>query len=62
VTEALRAAIGLQLEAADQAFHERYVGELRTALGEAALEAARAEGRAMALENAVYAALASCDE
>jgi non-specific serine/threonine protein kinase len=51
--EALRRGIGYELEPADRAFRERYMAEAREHLGEAGLEAALAEGRAMTIEQAV---------
>ena len=57
--EALREASGYELEPADRAFRERYSAEVRAALGEAALEGAMAEGRALTLEQAMAEALES---
>jgi predicted ATPase/Tfp pilus assembly protein PilF len=51
--QGLRDAIGYELEPIDRAFRERYVAEVREQLGEAALEAALAEGRALTLEQAI---------
>jgi hypothetical protein len=55
--EALRETIGYELEPTDRAFRDRYLTEVRAALGETALEATMAEGRAMTLEEAVRLAL-----
>ena len=60
--EALRDAIGFELEPADRAFRERYLAEVRERLGEAGLEAALAEGRALTLEQAVRKALEDDEE
>jgi non-specific serine/threonine protein kinase len=59
--EALREAIGSELDAVDRAFRERSQAELRAALGEAALEAALAEGRAATLERMIEYALETSD-
>jgi non-specific serine/threonine protein kinase len=50
--EALREEIGYELEPADRAFRKRYLAEVREELGEAALGAALAEGRALTIEQA----------
>jgi hypothetical protein len=44
--EALREEIGSMLEPADLAMRERYLRDVRAHLGDAALEAAMADGRA----------------
>jgi non-specific serine/threonine protein kinase len=55
--EALRDEIGAQLDLADRAFRDRYLAEVREELGEEAIEAAMAEGRAMTPEKAAAYAL-----
>jgi predicted ATPase/serine/threonine protein kinase len=50
--EGLREAIGYELEPADREFRGRYVAAIRERLGDAALEAALDEGRALTLEQA----------
>jgi predicted ATPase len=54
---ALREPSGHAPDPADAAFRERYLTALRELLGEAAFEAALAEGRAMTLERAVALAI-----
>jgi tetratricopeptide (TPR) repeat protein len=49
--------IGYEHYPADRAFRERYLREVREALGEAGLEAALAEGQALTLEQAIDDAL-----
>ncbi|HWQ15423.1 MAG TPA: AAA family ATPase [Roseiflexaceae bacterium] len=56
---ALRATTGFPPIAGCQALHERNAAAVRAAMGEAAFAAAWAEGRAMTVEQAVTAALAS---
>jgi tetratricopeptide (TPR) repeat protein len=60
--EALREAIGAPLPPADRAQLEPVVTAARAALGEARFAVARAEGRGLALEQAVGYALGSGDE
>jgi tetratricopeptide (TPR) repeat protein len=55
--EALPEAMGVGLQPADQLEADRYVAAVRKQLDGAAFEAARAEGRAMSLEEAVAYAL-----
>jgi non-specific serine/threonine protein kinase len=55
--EALREAIGYELDPADRAFRDRYLQEVRERLGEAGLEAALGDGRALTSEQAVSIAL-----
>jgi non-specific serine/threonine protein kinase len=55
--EELCAATGLSPSPAERAEHDRSVAAVRTALGEAAFAAAWAEGRALALDEAVAFAL-----
>jgi predicted ATPase/DNA-binding CsgD family transcriptional regulator len=55
--EALLEAMGVGLQPADQLEADRYVAAVRKQLDGAAFEAARAEGRAMSLEEAVAYAL-----
>jgi non-specific serine/threonine protein kinase len=55
--EALREEIGSKIEPADRAMRERYLGGVRERVGEAALEAAMAEGRAMTRDRAIEDAL-----
>ena len=50
---ALRDEIGVPLPPGDRDAYERDLAAVRTALGEAALVAAWAEGRAMSLEQAI---------
>jgi predicted ATPase/class 3 adenylate cyclase/DNA-binding CsgD family transcriptional regulator len=57
--EALREAAGVALDATDRALHDRAASEARPALGAGAFAAAWAEGRAMPLEQATAAALAT---
>jgi predicted ATPase/serine/threonine protein kinase len=57
--DALREAIGYEMEPADRAFRERYLREVREYLSEADLEAALAEGRAMTPEQAIEYALST---
>jgi tetratricopeptide (TPR) repeat protein len=57
--EALREAIGSALDPTDGAMRERSLAAARAALGEAALEAAIAEGRAMTLPQAIACARAT---
>jgi non-specific serine/threonine protein kinase len=59
--EAIREVIGYELEPADRDFRDRYVAEVRAALGEAAFASAVAEGRAMTLDEAVRLALEEPD-
>jgi non-specific serine/threonine protein kinase len=59
--EALRDAIGYELERADRAIRERYLAEAHEQLGEAGLEAALAKGRALTLEQALEYALESAE-
>jgi predicted ATPase/serine/threonine protein kinase len=54
--EAMRATIGYELEHTDRAFRDNYLSVVRERLGETALEAALAEGRAMTLEQAARTA------
>ncbi len=56
-TEAIRDIIGVPLTPADRKEHDRTVSALRTDLGEDGFEAARAEGAAMTLEQAIGYAL-----
>ncbi len=56
-TEALRNTIGVPLTPADREEHDRTVSALRTDLGEDRFEAARTEGAAMTLEQAIGYAL-----
>ena len=53
-----RDALGWHPAPSFQAYHERYVASTRAALGDMAFAAARAEGRAMTLEQAIEYALA----
>lgn len=55
--EALREAIGVPMEPSKRAEHDRIVAAVRSALGEDAIAAAWAEGRAMTLEQAIAYAL-----
>jgi non-specific serine/threonine protein kinase len=55
--EALREAINAPLPPADRAEHDRSVASVRTAMGDEALAAAWAEGRAMSIEAAIACAL-----
>jgi predicted ATPase len=55
--EALREAMGAPLPPADRAEHERSVAAVRAALGEEAVAAAWAAGRAMSLDEAIALAL-----
>jgi non-specific serine/threonine protein kinase len=55
--QAIRDAIGYELERTDREARERYLRDVRAALGDAAFDAAHTEGRAMTLEQAVSAAL-----
>src|SRR5207302_3218416 len=57
VAEALREAMGVVLTPADPAEHDRSVAAARTTLGEEAFAAAWAEGRAMAMADAIEYAL-----
>jgi non-specific serine/threonine protein kinase len=57
--QALRDAIGYELEPVDLAFRDSYMAEARGHLGHAAFEAALAEGRAMTQEQAVDYALST---
>jgi hypothetical protein len=57
--QALLEPIGVVLAPVDRAFRERYLADVRERLGEAALEAAFAEGRRMTTEQAVARALAA---
>jgi tetratricopeptide (TPR) repeat protein len=59
--ERLREASGAGLSADERAEYEASVAALRTALGEGAFAAARAEGRAMSLEAAIELALKMSD-
>ena len=56
--ETLREAISAPLAPADLADHERNLGHARAQLGEEAFEKARAEGRAMSMDEAIDYALA----
>jgi tetratricopeptide (TPR) repeat protein len=56
-TEALRAAIGLAVEAFERGIYERTVAAAQTALGEEAFNAAFAAGQRMTLDEAVAYAL-----
>jgi non-specific serine/threonine protein kinase len=56
---ALRAPVGSVIDPADQPAYERRLAALREALGDAAFEAAWAEGGALPLEQAVAEALAA---
>jgi non-specific serine/threonine protein kinase len=60
--EALRESLGAVLDAADQAFRDGYVAELRESLGEEALARALAAGRELAPEQAVSDALDGAPE
>jgi tetratricopeptide (TPR) repeat protein len=55
--EAIREAIGYELERADRAFRDRYVAEARAELGEEAFASAVARGRAMTFDEAVRLAV-----
>jgi hypothetical protein len=57
--EALREELGLPLSPADSPAVEATAAAARAALGDEAFEAARAEGRALPLEQAIAEALAS---
>jgi hypothetical protein len=57
VAEALRDAIGCELDPTDRAFRERYLAQVHGQLGEARLAEVAAEGQAMTLEQAVCTAL-----
>jgi predicted ATPase/DNA-binding CsgD family transcriptional regulator len=57
--ETLRTAISVRLSAADAQAHERRVGSLRKELGDAALNAALEEGRALDADAAVAFALSA---
>jgi hypothetical protein len=57
VAEVMREASGYPLWPAHRTEHERCVAAVRTALGEEAFASAWADGRAMALEDAVQYAL-----
>jgi predicted ATPase/Tfp pilus assembly protein PilF len=57
--EALHEAIGFELEPADRAFHDHYLAEARTALGEPAFAAALKQGRVMGTKEAIALALAT---
>ena len=54
---ALRVAIGAPLHPTERADYERTVAALRVALGDAAYEAAWAQGQALTLEQAIALAL-----
>ena len=56
---ALLEEIGATLAPVDLAFRERYLGEVREHVGEAALEAALAEGRAMVRDEAIEDAMSA---
>jgi tetratricopeptide (TPR) repeat protein len=55
--DALREAIGYTQDPNDRAFRDRYVAEIREAVGEAGLASTSAEGRGMTLEQATGYAL-----
>jgi tetratricopeptide (TPR) repeat protein len=57
--EALRAAVGSELEPADRVMRARYLAAVRERLGEEALGTALGEGRALAHEAAVELALST---
>lgn len=57
--DALLETIGATLASVDRAFRERYLRDVREHLSEAALEAAVAEGRAMARDRAIEDALST---
>jgi tetratricopeptide (TPR) repeat protein len=59
--QTMRDASGYALEPTDRAFRERYLAEVREQLGEAGLEVALAEGRALTLEQAIGEALAESE-
>jgi tetratricopeptide (TPR) repeat protein len=59
--EALREAIGAPLSPGERPDHDRAVAAVRGELGEEAFAAARAEGRAMTLEQAITCALGAPD-
>jgi len=59
--EAARRAVGIPVQATNQALHDRGVAEARAALGAAAFEAAWAAGEALSLDEAVAEALALAD-
>ncbi len=57
--EVLRETLGHHRSRADQAYHDERVASMRAALGDAAFDAASAEGQAMTLEQAIEYALES---
>ncbi len=57
-TDVLLSTLGLRLDQSDQVEYKSYFDAARTALGDAAFAATRAEGRAMTLEQAIEYALA----
>jgi non-specific serine/threonine protein kinase len=59
--EVLRETLGHHRSPADQAYHDERVASTRAALGDAAFDAALAEGQAMTLEQAIEYALDSTE-
>jgi non-specific serine/threonine protein kinase len=57
--EVLREALGHHRSPTDQAYHDERMASTRSALGDAAFDAASAEGQAMTLEQAIEYALES---